>query len=78
MMRLKLLWDEYAAHVVAPQMPPQVQVELRRAFYFGTTNVLKLIAETPETATDEECDRLMHELLAELDQFKQDILAGRV
>lgn len=80
MNHIKKLWDKYHAEAIPANAPLIQIVETRRAFYAGAASLfMTMIEETKQNEMDEEKGTIyLAEINAEIDQFGQDLLGGRV
>lgn len=76
---LALLWDTYRTRLLPRDAPTVQLVECRRAFYVGARSLMDLVLHRLSPG-DEPTDadlQLLGEVLAELNQFFTDVVAGR-
>lgn len=76
MMRILKRWTEFEDEAV-PVVAGQAQRrEMKRSFYYGAVAILQEFISL-DGVPEEEYQKVMIEMFAELEQFKDDILTGK-
>ena len=71
-------WDSFAKAVLPVDVHPIQRTEMRHTFYAGARAMLTLVNQVAPEEVSENAGVLMLELLAmELDNFNDDVKAGR-